>query len=563
VISVDWKYSRSKDIVPTGESWLRDVLLAGEQSTENFAKTFLKESFKGLWTPQRVKNMQALDDDTIAYGYVCAYRSFAKTTQLWAKLVKNTCYRMEPFTLFCGRTFDYASSQTDNVKSAVLSTPAIREVFGDMKPTKYEGTNPAFSSKAFFFVHPKTGEPYAFFSPKGGGQQVNGSLVQLMNQMYRPSFIAVDDGEDREDVQNEELRDKYNRWLYNALLPCVSEDRPSSRTHRWKADDKDPRWKPPWRVWYQDTIKHEASEMANILQSPEWVGNVFPQSERRKDGKLYTLVPEIITDAQVREEAARAEARGDLDGYAMEKMCLPQAATSDCWSKDLFKYYTDDKVTLNDLPDTHKFIIVDPAKTAKAKSAFTAGLCVAVQEKERRISLRALINQRLHADEMPHAMFDLALEMNTPDMYIELTGLEEIGQHLFENAAIQRGLDNWIRFHWLDARQGTGGNYGHGKDAAKRARGSMLLPLYRCGCVFHVEHLKNSALEKQELSFPKCARWDALDTAGYIPKVMRELGIYWEPDDVRIANLHPFILDHRRKQADLGRRIAMGSWRLA
>jgi len=529
VQSVDWRHSGLKDIVDTDETWRQDVLMRALSSTNFFAGYFLAESFTGPTTWQRRKNFETLDDDTLPFGYVCAYRGFAKTTQLWAKNIKDLCFRLQKFILKASYSLDYASTQTDNIRSALLSNPAIIEFFGHLKPQSYKGLNPAFSAKAWFVADPLTHEPFAFVCPKGSNQQVSGALVMLNGAMTRPTWIDIDDGEDREEVLNEELRSKYEAWYYDSLLQCVPDARPSSKTGRW-APSKDPLWRPPWRVWQQDTIKHEDSLMARIAQSPaEWVGHVFPQAEKREDDKLHTLVPEIVSSAQVRKEAASAEARGKLDNWYMEKMCLSQATDHDSWTRDLFKYYSDAALKLTDLPKNQKFVVVDPAKTAKTRSAPTAMLGVGISIEDRAIYFRDLVNARLGMDEMPHKAIDMCLALNTPILAVELTGAEGPFQHLFETAVMERGLQHWIEFHWLDARQSPRGKYGSGRDAIKRARGAALLPRYKQGEVYHEETLRESALEKQELSFPKPARWDALDCAGYVPELMRDIGIYWEP----------------------------------
>jgi len=147
---------------------------------------------------------------------------------------------------------------------------------------------------------------------------------------------------------------------------------------------------------------------------------------------------------------------------------------------------------------------------------------------------------------------------------VEITGMEDSLRLLFEQAALERNLHKWIRLHWLDARATkVVGDWGHGKDAAKRARGAGILPFYQRGEVWHHEGLRNSALENQEMSYPKCPRWDALDCAGYIPHLLRQGGLWWE---ARAEAVIDDMLPEPRRRArvtrdEITRRIRSGKWR--
>ena len=568
-MGVDWQHSGLARVVNTSETWLQEVLMNSYLSSEYFFQYFMADWWPNVTTWQRKKNIQTLEDDTIAYGYVTAYRGFAKTTQLTAYLIRCLCLRLQPFILFSSRTLDHAAAQTENVKAEILSNPYIREVFGSLKPQAYEGTNPAFSSKAYFLSDPKTAEPFAFVSPKGANMQVNGSLIRICNTMQRPTFIAIDDGEDREDVMSEELRAKYKDWFWGALLECVPDVRPNPANHRWDRDEADWTWRPPWRVWQQDTVKHEDSNMSYIQQAPEWVGNTFPLAEPHPNGGYRSLVPELVSTAQVNKDYQAALQRGMGDRFAMEKLCVAQISDDGGWSKDLFKYFRDRDLKLNDLPRDDKFVIVDPAKTAKAKSAATAMLGVAVDCRKSAIYLRDLINARMEIDEAPVKAIEMCLALNTPILAVEITGLEDWIKLQFKNEVIRRGLQNWITFVWLDAREAAPrGDYGTGNDAIKRARASYLLNWYRKGDVYHEEILMNSALERQQLSFPKCSRWDALDCASYIPKLLEMGGRYWQPaaikdepgEDSDAALIKAW--EEQEKQKAVGKRIRAGSWRM-
>jgi len=562
--STDWKHSGLKDLCDTSSTWLQSLLIECLQDSKVFMNTFMKQTYDKPWTEGRCKNIETLDDDTISKGYVCAYRSMGKTTQLEGWLVKQFVFRLQPFVLFAGRTIDYAAGRTDNVKTELLTNPDLREVFGQLKARPYKGINPVFSKLAWFLSDPITDEPYAFCSPKGAMQQVNGAVVRIGRKQYRPTFIAIDDGEHREEILSEQNREKYKSWFYGALLPCTSEERPNAKTNRWHKPKNQLLWRPPWRVWNQDTIKHEAGNMAAIIQSSDWVGNVLPMAEKR-GSEYYSLVPELVSNAQVRAEQRQSVEDRQADLFAMEKLCLPQATDDGGgWTRELFKYYGEGDLDLNSLPHEDKVIIIDPAKTAKMNSAHTAMLAMASDCEKRRCYFRTCLARTLMAEDIPKEAIKLALRMNTKYIAVEITGLEEHVKWLFENEVTRQGFGEYFQFIWLDARGAPKGDYGTGRDAAKRARGSFLLPMYQAGDIYHEHGMKNGPLEQQQMSFPKCARWDALDCGGYVPQILKLGGRYWQPKVENNPWKKPSALREDDRNRDVwSDRIRDGDWRLS
>lgn len=503
--------------------------------THLFCLTALASSFKKPMNAQRLEWLRFLDDDTIPFTYIIATRGFAKTTFLWAYLVRGFCLRRIPFLLYTGETGDYAITRCEQVKQELVSNPLIKSVFGRLSSRTYNGTNLAFSAKAWYLVDPKTGEPYAFCSPRGEGQQVNGSLARLNGRMQRPTMIASDDGEDRKKVDNEDLRREHQEWFEGALLPCVDTNyAPSSVTNRWHLKGGE---RPPWRVIVGDTLKHEGANIAYLAESSEWRGRRYPLAERREVGQddngkpvydYVSLMPDIRSTAQVRRMVKNARNRGFMDRFAKEYLCRPQAEDNTCWSRAMFQYYRDRDQVWGSWVD--KFIIVDPAKTSKQSSAPTAILGVAADYKAPGIYLRDLICDHLEVEEIYARTVEMAKALQTKWIAVEVTGLDDHVKYAYKSAFSSRGLGWIVQFMWLKAQSTIrGGDFGSGKDAIKRARGAQILPYYKLGQVYHEEVLAHSALEQQEISFPYCKRWDALDCAGYIPQVLEKLGRYFLP----------------------------------
>jgi hypothetical protein len=246
---------------------------------------------------------------------------------------------------------------------------------------------------------------------------------------------------------------------------------------------------------------------------------------------------------------------------------MPCARTTGCWSKELFKYFNDRdlKAKLESLDESNRFVIVDPSKTAKTKSAKTAMLAVAF-DPESGIYFRDLINRNLEMHDIPRMAVEMALATNTRNIFVEKTGIEELGEYLFFNYMISHGLKDILNVRFLDARNALKNvefiDMVDNTNKGKIARAGMLLPYYKMGQVFHEYTLKDSALERQQLSFPDCGMWDAIDTAGYVPQVLRIGGKFMTPTLRELKHL-----DTRKMQSatkmdieELERRINNRDW---
>lgn len=511
-----------------------------------FAMSYMYESFTDPMTYQHDAVWRMLDDDTLPYVCVCAWRGFGKTTMYTCKKVKDICFKSKRFICIVGKSHKYAESITENIKMEVMGNPRIRRVFGGIKAARYEGVDTSFSKSTWFACDPITGEPMTVIVPKGAGEQIRGMNIRILGKMQRPDDISIDDLEDDEEVLNEEIRKQIKEWFHGALEQCVGRERPNPETGRWNLY---PNPLPPWRIFYQDTLKHEDALIAHLLSSTKWKSLTFPQAELVTiDGekKYVSLVPELISDTQVEAEVAHAFDSGLMDTYSREKLCLPISPDNAAWTRDMFKYYHEAKEPLSGSNEVERFIVVDPARTANQNSAYTAMLAVAARAKDGKIFIRSLINERLEPHEIYDKLFKLAYEMNTKHIAVETTGLELHMKHTLKNEALQRGAQG-ISFIWLKAQSvPRSGDFGRGKDSIKRARASTMLPYYKKGQVYHEYGIKGSALERQMLTFPRSANWDALDCAGYIPQVLESMGRYFLPQVEESER--PQFMDHESKE---------------
>ena len=533
--------------------------------TRFFAQTYMWESFDSPMTKQNIEAWQLIDDETIPRLCFCGWRGFGKTTNSVARLIKKTCFRQSQFAMKIGINYDAASTVTENIKAELLGNERIRYVFGSFKAKSYDGDNPTFGRKAFYLCDPLSGEPFQFIVPKGAKQTIRGANVRIKNRLVRPDDLDVDDIEDDREVLNGELRKELRDWFNSAVKYCINTKKmPNPMTNRWQPGDN-PSWTPPWRIFYQDTIKHEDANIAHILGDPDWVSRVYPQSEFRVDAdgekRLYSLVPELLSDAVVQKEYESAKRNGHTDIHARELMCLPRSEDNSQWTRSMFKYYSEGNYRDNNRDKgLERFIVIDPAKSLKTEAAHTAMLAVGADCTNGKVYFRDLVNIKCTRGDMYERAFELMASTNSWTCAIEIIGSEDI-EYTFQNEAAKRGLMN-IRFIFLTRgdRPAPSPDYGTGRDAAKRALAKCILPWYQNGYVYHDDTLRESALERQELSFPTPTEWDCLDCAGYVPRILEELGRFFvaAPDaSKKYANQHAI-----EEYKAFGKRIRDGKWRL-
>lgn len=567
---------------PRDDSTVQLIVARGGYDGRFFGRVFMGDTLKDPDSHQHDKAWSLLDDDSLPRVTLMAWRGFGKTTLGVVKTVQGIVYRRIYLAMIVGSAENHATEITESVKGELIDNDLIRYCFGDMKadsvPTR---VRKRLGRNAWMVYDPATGAAFAGVLPKGAGQRVRGTQMRIRGVIRRPDWIVVDDIEDDQEVLNEDIRRARREWFNGALKECVPKIRPSAATDRWTIKQLNEYGRAPWRMLYADTLKHQDANIAHIINSSQWHSVSFPMATLRKsppegtaekfqpceyeDSKprYYSEVPEIITTAQVRREIAQSKEDGVFETYCLEKLCLPVSPEGASWTAETFKYYSEKSERMAARNDLVKFIMIDPARTVKPTSAFSAILAVAVDCGGGKVYFRRLINRRMEVMDLINTAFDVALDMDTRVIGVELTGFETL-KYLMETERTRRGLSQ-IQIVSLDAHSAPrGGDFGSDRHAPKRARASMLAPYYHKGVVYHEDNLRNSPLEQQMLSFPKCTHWDALDCAAYFPEMLKKGGHFFAyleaTEDLRErARQSSWDAEYQ----DIGARIRQRSWVLS
>lgn len=574
--SVDWKQSgiwRWAACGDTEDTELQWTLMNCMRSSMAFALTYLPSAFKKPMTADRVAHFRLLDDDTIPFGYVIAYRGFMKTTSMWAKMVQNTCYRKEKYTMPISLSDDYAIRNSEAVRTELMTNERIIEHFGDMSPQRVGGLLTSFSRESWYASDWRTGMPFAYFNPRGAGQQISGAWVTINGDTVRPSFIPVDDAENRLTIRSTDQRKNFIEWAEGALFPCVSDDMPNPETHRWDAPADDPTWRPPYRFLWQDTQKHVDAYIKRITRDKRWIGHIFPKAKKDPDGVWHSTAPELFTHEQVRAEVKHHEQAGTIRIYSLEYLCTGDVQNAGGWESTMFHYYHD-PMSPSDLPNNNltndpnvvKFVVADPAQTDNERSCDSACGAVGIDKANTRIYFRTSYKDRIPVEEFAKKAMQLTIATNSRRLYVEVTGAKGSLLYVFRTVQKENGWTREFQIVPIDAKKDTPvGDFGTGPETAKRARGSQLLPFYRRNEVWHDESLMGGSLETSELTYPEPDEWDEFDCFAHVPYIMEKYeGISWKHNPVQ--NLTPqnqfYMPDNRtifQKQIDAAK---SNEWRM-
>lgn len=493
-----------------------------ETGTLAYARRFYERSIRKLMTAERMSYIEALDNQTLPYVAFLTHRGFGKTTLGVIWCARQLALRFSQLLLYTSYDYKAAKRRTESIRAAFLNEE-VQRVFGTVEPKRNMKASAAFSEDAFTLVDPETDVPFTMVSPRGAGQTVNGSIAFINNAYTRVDLIFSDDGQDRRNIWNGDVRERFEEWFLAELMQCVDVDEQPGGDNRWRPSGK-AGWHAPWRVVLVDTCKHRQALIMKLVASAQWYSRVYPLAREIAKGH-YVSCTALLTDAQVQAMYERMRTKPDF--WAREYLCKPSSGDDAIYSNELFRYFLDEGLVRQKRP-LIKFIIVDPSRSGGQKTNPTSIKAVAIDTEMNRIYIRQNTVKRLDPEIYYRATFKMAAETGTREVWVEETGLSGVIRNAFQQAAMLEGYGSSIEFHWLNSRRHAGVDYGTGDDAIKRARAAAMLPYYRMGLVYHEESLRGRELEQALLEFPECTEWGPTDTLGYIPEILEEKGILLE-----------------------------------
>jgi len=483
------------------DSDIRDILVRCARSTRFHSQFFFPEIFRIPFHELHDEILGEIDSgkDKVV---IAAPRGIGKTSiMLYGLASRHILFESKKFIIYLSNSAENACLQTDSLKHELLSNSLIRKFFGSIKTKRIESEYEEQFSKKAWVTSGGT-----LILPRGSGQQIRG----LLYHGRRPDLIIIDDYEDKDEITNEHIRKKIKERFFSDVMKCIS---------RY---DKD------YQFVYIDTLKHEDALLQDLLEASDWRG--ITQSVC--DDDYNSNAPSFMTTEEIKAEVAEHKEKGMLDVFYREMRNIPVASSNAVFRTEYFRYYQEGPKQLKvwiepktaesegisesvEIEDLINFVIIDPAKEVQIHNADTAIVGVGIHRTSQKIFIRDIVAGKMYPDDIYKEAFQMIFRLKAVVLAVEVTSLHQFISQPFQNA--MRVQNVFAQYHELKAV------------GSKEERISSMAPYYRQQQVFH-NKMVCGKLEGQLTGFPRSKLLDIMDAVGYIPKMMDDFKMYFDPN---------------------------------
>ncbi len=266
---------------------------------------------------------------------IAAPRRHAKSTAIThAFILTAVLGKVKSFVLLVSSTETQASEFLMSIKSELENNQKLRKDFNIKSFLKETETN--------FICQMNDGHKFRILA-KGSGQKVRG----IKWGHLRPDLIVCDDLEEDEQVMSPERRDKFRKWVMNALVTCGSDT---------------------CSIRVVGTILHLDSMLNRLIENKQWK-HLFYEAE---DGDFKNLLwPEKFSEEILREIQQDYIEDGNPEGYSQEYRNQPVDITRAYFKSDYFYDFERDSDGVWIKPNLEYFAAADFAISEKERADFT------------------------------------------------------------------------------------------------------------------------------------------------------------------------------------------------
>lgn len=344
------------------------------------------------------------------YVAIAAPRGHAKTTAITkCYLLAEVLFRSSDFVLLVSDTYNQACLFLGEVKRELQQNDDLIELFQLEREFVVDREND-------IIVKTKDGHQFRIIAV-GSEQKVRGMLWNGR----RPNLIVGDDLENDEIVMNPDRREKFRNWVYNALLPCLSE--------RGKA-----------RIvgtilhmgsFLEGRMPKDQSENSIItdlcvrMREPDddgWYGARY--AAHGPNGKFDKILwPVKWTEKRLRQKRAMYVNEGNPEGYSQEYLNRPIDGHTAFFRKSDFVEF-DNQDYNRDWTHCPTYLSVDLAVSTKERRDYSAFGIGSIDDSGK-LYIRHVVHERLDSKEIVDMMLQLYLTFKYDTILIGKGTLEK------------------------------------------------------------------------------------------------------------------------------------------
>jgi predicted phage terminase large subunit-like protein len=419
---------------------------------------------------------------------IAAPRGHAKSTAIThSAVLAAVLFREKKYVIIASDTVGQAIQFLGDIKKELLDNDKLIAAFGikTLVKDREDDIVVRFSDGAEFRIQ-----------AKGAEQKMRG----LKWHGRRPDLIIGDDLENDEIVLNEERREKFRRWFFNALVPCLSKSGHirvvGTILH---LDSLLERLMPP--IESEDTVWEEVKSYY-VADDREWLSIRY----KAHNEDFSTILWEEQWPRE-RLESVRRDyiEQGFPDGYAQEYLNYPIDEENAFFRRSDFREATTEG-------DQHMqyYAAADLAISEKDSRAYSV-IAVAGLNSEGILKLVDIIRFRGDSLEIIDQMFAVQ-RVYSPEIFV----VEE------ENIAKSIGPFLYTRMHESGVYMNLEKMKPHGTDKIRRAR-AIQARMRAGGCTFDKKAAWYPAFETEMLQFPKGKYVDQVDAYAWIGLVLDKM----------------------------------------
>lgn len=446
-----------------------------------FTTAFLMSNFDDpVETPElhtALWELMCLEHSRVA---AAAPRGHAKSTAVTHSFtLANVCFRSAQHVLLVSDTEGQAADFLRDIKTELLENDMLRQAFQIERFIRDRETE--------VVVRCTDGHQFRIIA-KGSEQKLRGT--KWRNR--RPDLIICDDLENDEIVMNEERRDKFRRWFYNALLPCGSTKcRIRVVGTILHLDSLLERLMP--HLTKESTEKTALRDFGKGQNDSAWISVRYRAHDETFENVLWA---EQHPEHKLKALRQSYIDQGFPEGYSQEYLNYPIDEENAYFRKKDFLPLEDDGT-----PEDY-YVAVDLAISQKKQRAFSVFTVVSVNSKGT-LKVRDVIRFRGDSLEILDKLFETNSRYKPEIFFVEQENIARaLGPVLFKEMELR---DQYFNVEPMTASQ----------DKIKRARG--IQARMRAGAVeFDTEAEWFPDFQQELLQFPRGAYMDQVDSFAWI-----------------------------------------------